>query len=465
MHDAMKRHEVQLLKKAGLTNATIEEVTGVPERSIRRIGSEDPVESVNAEPVTLPRSRGVGRPSKADAFRAKLQAVLKKEPELPTVELLHRMEAEGYDGGKSALYELVARLRVATPAGPMVRFEGLPGEFSQNDFGQVDVSYKGGRSERIHFFAGRLKYSRWVFVEIVANENVESLVRALLRSFESFGGVPLVAVFDNPKTVVIRRLDRRIEWNTTFGQVALDYRFAPELCAPRRANQKGSVENLVGWVKGSFFKVRRFLDREDLESQLQEWLEEANTKRPSRATGVVPARRVEEERRRLRPLAIPAKDYALKFPVTVGPTGVVEHAGIRYAMPARAIGFPATLHLYENSVKIVARRYVVEHPRFPENGRTSYLPEQRAEHLASISGERGRLYFKRQQILDLGSDAEALLTEIVHLHPRTWPGEVEILFDLLQDFGDVPMRRALKRAVDQRLFGASFIARMLGRAG
>ena len=49
------------------------------------------------------------------------------------------------------------------------------------------------------------------------------------------------------------------------------------MCWPYRPQEKGSVENLVGWVKGSFFKQRRFLDREDLERQLREWLTEANT--------------------------------------------------------------------------------------------------------------------------------------------------------------------------------------------
>jgi hypothetical protein len=39
-----------------------------------------------------------------------------------------------------------------------VRFEGLPGEFSQHDFGQV-LEFCTGASQRIHFFASRLKYS------------------------------------------------------------------------------------------------------------------------------------------------------------------------------------------------------------------------------------------------------------------------------------------------------------------
>jgi len=43
---------------------------------------------------------------------------------------------------------------------------------------------------------------------------------------------------------------------------------------------KGSVENLVGFVKSSFFKVRRFQDEEDVRQQLQDWHREVNQERP-----------------------------------------------------------------------------------------------------------------------------------------------------------------------------------------
>lgn len=453
----MKRHEVRLLKQAGLSNAKIASTADVPLRSVERIVAEDAAPPADAG-TSAAEARGVGRPSAVAPFRAAVEEILKAEPELPTTEILHRVRARGYAGGKSALYGVVARLRCAPTGAPMVRFEGLPGEFSQNDFGHVDVAFVAGGTRRVHFFAARLKYSRWAYVEPVPDETVESLVRALLRSFESFGGVPLVAVFDNPKTVVIQRHGDKIQWNTTFGQVALDYRFAPELCAPARGNQKGAVENLVGWVKGSFFKVRKFHDEADLLQQLDAWLHEGNTERPSRATNVVPRERLEQERPRLRPLAIPAADYALKFPVTVGPTAVVEFKGIRYAMPPGTIGFPATLHLQEKKVLIVARKVSVAHARYPENGKSSFDPGLRAAHLARIAGDRGRLYFKRQQVLDLGADAETLLTELVHRHPRTWKSEVEILFALLQEFGEARLRQALKRAVDRRLFAAQSVA-------
>ncbi len=456
MYGVMKRHEIQVLKNAKISNFDVAKVTEVSVRTVQRVAKEPPIVD------EVGTSTRVGRPSKVEAYRALIQEILAGSPDLLSLEILRRVREVGYTGGKSAIYDLIAQMR-SPEKPPMVRFEGLPAEFSQHDFGCVDVTYLSGGGERIYFFASRLKYSRWSEVRIVPNQKVESLVRALLSSFDGFGGIPLVAVFDNPTTVVIGRKGDQIEWNSTFGQVALDYRFAPELCAPRRANQKGSVENLVGWVKGSFFKVRRFHDRADLEEQLREWHHEVNHERPSRATNVIPAARIEEERKRLRPLCIPPADYALRFAVMVGPTGVVEFEKIRYSMPPESIGFPATLFLYEDRVRIVARKYEVEHARYPQTGNMSFLPEHRAAMLASVSGKRGQLYFKRQQILELGADAVDFLTEIVHRHPRTWPGEVEILFDLLQKVGEVRLQDALHQAVVRRLFGAHFVVDLLSK--
>lgn len=50
------------------------------------------------------------------------------------------------------------------------------------------------------------------------------------------------------------------EWNSSFAQVMLELGVGVELCWPYAGNQKGSVESLVKWVKGSFFKQRRFAD-------------------------------------------------------------------------------------------------------------------------------------------------------------------------------------------------------------
>src|SRR3989454_11657259 len=183
-----------------------------------------------------------------------------------------------------------------------MRFEGLPGEFSQHDFGQIDVRYDDGSSERVHFFASRLKWSRWVEVTLVPNEVAETLIRTLADHFVAFGGVPLCAVFDRPKTVALAwKKDGEVtEWNPIFAYAALEIGFTAEVCWPHAPRQKGSVENLVGWVKGSFFKQRRFVDDADLRTQLAEWRSEVNMRRPCRATGVIPAVRLEEGRPPLR---------------------------------------------------------------------------------------------------------------------------------------------------------------------
>jgi transposase len=370
---------------------------------------------------------------------------------------------KGYRGGKSALYELVKELRPERPR-PIVRFEGLPGEFSQHDFGHVDVRFLDGRVERKHFFASRLKYSRWVQVSLVAGESVEPLVRAMVEHFAAWGGVPLVSVFDRPKTIALEWDKNGVvtEWNPTFAGVALDLGIGIELCWPYSPEQKGAVENLVGWVKGSFFKQRRFVDEEDLHRQLAEWHVEVNTQRPSRATRVVPAVRLAEEKPRLRPLRVAPENLALRIPLTVGPTGYVVHDTHPYSMSPDALGLPATLYLYRDRVRIVAGRYESEHERKFAPYERSTLPEHRAPRVAAVSGKRAKRYTKREHLLALGDDAMAYLTEIVFRRPKVWYRDVDELHDLLEVHGDHALKVAIARGLAERVYGAEYIAHYLG---
>ena len=409
----------------------------------------------------MPEKRRVGRPSKVEPFRTVIEAVLADDPALPTGEILRRLvDDHRYDGGKSAVFDFVAKIRKPPTIAPMVRFEGLPGEFSQHDFGELRITYRSGITEKIVFFASRLKYSRFVHVVVVPDQREEALARSLVESFAMFEGVPLVAVFDNPKTVVVGRRDGRPIWNDTFKQTALDLGFVPELCAPRSGNQKGSVENLVGWVKGSFFKVRRFADRADLEAQLAQWLREVNHRRPCRATGEIPATLLAAERPRLRPLRVSPEQYALRIPVVVGPTGYVEHGGIRYGIPG-AIGAPGTLYLLRDRVRIVAGPHERTLPRRPEEGRDVILAKDREALVEAVRGKRGKLYSKRQQVLDLGEDAVAYLTEIRHRRRLTWEGEFEQLFEALVAVGPQPLLAAIRLAASRELFGAEYVAEAL----
>ncbi len=65
-----------------------------------------------ATPVEGPRRRGVGRPSVVAHYAPQLAQWLCEDPDLAGAEILRRLRLSGYRGGKSALYELVRRLRV-----------------------------------------------------------------------------------------------------------------------------------------------------------------------------------------------------------------------------------------------------------------------------------------------------------------------------------------------------------------
>jgi transposase len=456
MLSMLKRHEVQRLRAAGLTQRATAKAAGVSVPSVKRIDREAAVAS--ADDATMRRARRIGRPSKAEPFRKLISDVLAQEPQLLGVELLRRARAAGYAGGKSALYELVRELRPA-PVKALMRFEGLAGEFSQHDFGEVDVTFVDERVQRVHFFASRLKYSRWVEVSVTPDQTTESLVRAWVEHNERWGGVPLLAVFDRPKTIAIKWADdgRVTQWNSTFAEVSLELGVGVSLCWPYSPQQKGAVENLVGWVKGSFFKQRRFVDHEDLCRQLGEWLREVNTVRPSRATNVVPAVRRAEEQPRLRPVPVASEALALRYPVVVGPTAMVSFGGAQYSMPPEAIGLSGTLHLHREKVRIVAGKHLAEHARLREKNARSVLPQHRAAHVAAVSGKRGKRYLQREHLLALGPVALEYLTELLHRAPWKAMHEVEQLHDLLQAHGEGATRTAIGLALARDQYGAAYV--------
>jgi transposase len=461
MLDMLKRHEIQVLRKAGHSLPNVAELAGVSIRSVQRVEDEAAVASLDSEAERA--RRRVGRPSKAEPFRAFVVEQLTKQPDVISLEILRRARLDGYSGGKSALYELIHSVRPKRVR-LMTRFEGLPGEFSQHDFGEVDVRFMDGTRKRIHFFATRMKYSRWTQVSIVPNEQVETLVRVMVDHFAAIGGVPLLAVFDRPKTIANKwgRDGQVTEWNPTFAGATFDLGIGVELCWPYSPEQKGSVENLVKWVKGSFFKPRRFLDEEDLERQLREWHVEANTQRPSRATGVIPAERMREETPRLRPLKVAPDALALRIPITVGPTGMVSHETHSYSMPPESLGIPGTLYLYRDRVRIVAGRYEATHQRlFSDTPAQSTLPEHRAQRVAAASGKRAKRYMQREHLLGLGRCALEYLTELTHRRPQVWIRDVARLHELLERHGDHALRAAFERGLAEHAIGAEYIAHYL----
>lgn len=289
----MTRLKVHNLSDGGALQPSIAATCGIGLRSVERILGEAPPTRADVVAGRHPSGKRIGRPPKADpAMVERIRLLLADPPttDLPSVEVLRRAQEWGFTGGRSQMAELVKKLRPAPRQEPVVRFEGLPGEYAQFDFGECEVEFVATGKQVVQFFAGRLKFSRFMHVNLVPNQQAETLVRSLLMALVAFGGSPKEWVFDNPRTVRISPIGAPVVvLHRYLRQLVAEYRVIPTLCAPRSGNQKGSVERLVGFVKNSFLRVRRFQDLADLEAQLAAWLHEVNQVRPCDATGIIPA--------------------------------------------------------------------------------------------------------------------------------------------------------------------------------
>jgi transposase len=180
VHPAALRYDVIRAREAGLDAAAIQRLTGIPARSQRRIVHEEvPFGMSDTE---LREHRRVGRPSVLQApFPEIITEILAAAPRLSVAEVLRRLRSDhGYTGGKNPVYVYVAAHRPAPPAPlPLVRFEGVAGEFAQHDFGALNVTYLDGRREKLIFYAGRLKYSRALHVSLTGAETTEAFIRGM----------------------------------------------------------------------------------------------------------------------------------------------------------------------------------------------------------------------------------------------------------------------------------------------
>jgi hypothetical protein len=359
----LKRHEVQVLLRAGHSQAEVSRLTGVSPSEIRRIEAEGPVEHL--DDAAERRRRGIGRPSKAEPLSGFVLERLARDPNQTSLALLEGARQAGYSGNKSAFYAMVARLRPQLTRA-IGRVGEMPGDVSEHGFGEAEVRFAGNGLKRVAFFVSQLVYSRWSEVSIVPDRGMESLLRTLAEHYERMGGVPLVAVFDrhNASAIVSNVDGAPGPWHPGFAQALLDLGIGVDLRGRGPHQRSGApVERLVRWVKGAFFRGRRFVDDGDMRARLAEWTSNVDTGVAARGTGAIPESRMSEERVRLRAMPIRAADFSMRIPVVVGARGEIGYEGISYWLPERTAGQRAVIHVRPDVIRVVGVGFDIEHPR------------------------------------------------------------------------------------------------------
>jgi len=76
----LKRHEVEILLKAGHAKTEVARLSGVSLRSVKRIAEESPV--VHVDDAVERGKRQIGRPSRVANFRKQVIAILQETPDL-----------------------------------------------------------------------------------------------------------------------------------------------------------------------------------------------------------------------------------------------------------------------------------------------------------------------------------------------------------------------------------------------
>jgi len=121
-------------------------------------------------------------------------------------------------------------------------------------------------------------YSRMRYAEDTLSEDVYTLIRCHINAFNYFGGIPEEIIYDNMKTVIIKKtfLSKDNVWNQVFSDFSDYYDFISRTCKPRTPKTKGKIENTIGYIKRDFFEGTTFNSFQDIDIKLLQWLERVN---------------------------------------------------------------------------------------------------------------------------------------------------------------------------------------------
>lgn len=166
--------------------------------------------------------------------------------------IYERLQAEyGYQGSDRTVRREVKRLRGKVPESHVPQTY-QPAEGGTFDFGEAYVLL-GGRETKVHLGCLRLDYSSHYFVCALPTERREALFECHLRGFAYLGGVPQRIRYDNLKPAVAKILrGKNRQEQAAWVAFRSHFLFESEYVTPGRGQEKGGVENLVGYVRRNF---------------------------------------------------------------------------------------------------------------------------------------------------------------------------------------------------------------------
>jgi transposase len=450
----MDRSMIYYLRDRGWSKTQIASFVGHHRDTIARVLHEP----VDQQPAARPRT------PLAAAFAEQVERWLDEGLNVRRMIELARADSDHpFTGSDVAFYKFVRPLRLARralPAHVVVRFEGLPGELLQIDWGEqrrMKFTKPALAGQTRYFFAARLKYSRWMWARFTTDMQSETLLRCLIGCLVALGGVPWVVTSDNPKTITLGRdAQQQPILHPAYQQVAIEFGFHPALCAPAAAQQKGAVENLVKFVKSNFLAGRHFYDDADLARDCADWLRRVNEERPSDATEQLPVVLLEAERPHFKPLPRSAQDYGLFDSVLVSRESLVTIATNRYSVPVAYVGQALTARLHPDRIALYdGATLVASHPRCSERRQRIVDPAHYEPVFAHKPRARTMVY--RDWLVARGPSVAAYVQRLCQRRYHEMDQQIAALYTLARQLGDEGFARVVTWALAQDAIGVEYL--------
>ena len=408
--------------------------------------------------ATYERRQGTRRPSRLDAFKPQIKALVERHP-YTAQQILQQLRQQGYRGGYSILKDFVRQVRPVRKSAYLM-LEFAPGECAQVDWGSFGSVPVGSGRRRLSFFVMVLCYSRMMYLEFTLSESMEQFLACHRHAFEFFQSVPAKIMIDNLKVGVLSHpFGQKPTFNARYLDLAAHYGFQPVACNVRKANEKGRVENGVGYVKKNFLGGLDIPSFAALNPAAITWRDTVANVRLHGETQRQPIDLFAEEKPRLKPLPVVPYDCAVVRPITANGCCYVVLDTNRYTVPHLYASQKLTLKLYPDQLLLFHQeKLIAAHARSYDRRQKIRNPD----HLKDLETQRksARDQTLLLSFLALSPHAEAYARKLEDKRFNS-RHHLQKIVALSEIYGPEKIDRALQDALSFEAYGCEYIANIL----
>lgn len=401
---------------------------------------------------------GSKRSSKLDPFKGQIVAWLERYP-YTAQQIFQRICEQGFAGGYTSVKDFVRQVRpMGKPAFLMLEFAAA--ECAQVDWGQFGSVQVGSTRRRLSFFVMVFCYSRLMYVEFTLAESMEQFLSCHRRALEFFGGSPRKVMIDNLKAGVLHHpAGEPAQFNPRYLDFAAHYGFEPVACAPRKGNEKGRVENGVGYVKKNLLRGLQISSFEAIQLAGRQWLDATANVRIHRETQRKPIDLFEQEKPLLQPLPAMPYDCAVIQPVAANRCCRIRFGGNRYSVPHLYASQKLTLKIYPECLDIFHNeKLIATHARCYDRRQNITNPDHDKELIAQR--KRARQQTLLLAFLNLSPKAELFCRRLQEKRLNA-PHHIQKIVALSEIYGTDQAAQAIEDALQFEAFGCEYIANIL----